>query len=188
METTPIELSAETTPNPHTLKFNVNRTLVPSGSLNFPDAASAKGSPLAERLFQVEGILGVMAGRDFITVTKLPSVEWEVLAKPVSEAIRSVLSSETPPFAVSPQNAPVSGEGSDDAISRKIRDILDIEIRPAVAMDGGDIVFYGYRDGVVTLHLQGSCSACPSAGFTLRLGVENRLKQLIPEVREVVEV
>ncbi len=184
-----LEISAEMTPNPNTLKFIVNRTLVESGSLNFTDKEKAKGSFLPEKLFEIDKVLGVMVGKDFVTVTKRPEANWNMMVEPLTNAIRNILSSGQALFT---QNAPVSagpdGHGAASEIAKKVQEILDNEIRPAVAMDGGDIIFYGYENGVVTLHLQGSCSSCPSSIMTLKMGVENRLKSLIPEVREVVQV
>ncbi len=184
-----LEISAEVTPNPNTLKFNLNRTLLPGGSLNYTDKAKAKGARLPEMLFAVENVLGVMVGSNFITVTKRPESDWAALVAPVTERIKEILAIDAPLF---PEDAAMiaassGGAGTGD-IETKIKQILDSEIRPAVAMDGGDITFYGYRDGVVTLHLQGSCSSCPSSIMTLKMGVENRLKASIPEVREVVQI
>ena len=185
-------INAEITPNPNTLKFNVGRVLVESGSLNFPDREKAKGVLLAESLFNIENVLGVMVGRDFVTVTKRPESGWPALVQPIIEKLKALLSSGQallPTGLDGSASAPVDGPaGGTGEIERKIREILDAEIRPAVAMDGGDITFYGYENGVVTLHLQGSCSSCPSSIMTLKMGVENRLKSLIPEVREVVQV
>ncbi len=185
-----IHITAEITPNPNTLKFNTDRTLIESGSLNFPDREKAKGSLLPETLFKIENVLGVMVGPNFVTVTKMPQAGWNAMAEPIIHSIRSLLSSNQPLFSTSSQAAPSAdghAAGNGD-IEMKIRHILDSEIRPAVAMDGGDIVFCGYENGIVTLHLQGSCSSCPSSVMTLKMGVENRLKSLIPEVREVVQV
>ena len=191
MDTTKdIQITAEITPNPNTLKFNVNRVLIEAGSLNFPDREKAKGSLLPETLFNIENVLGVMAGPDFITVTKMPAAGWPAMVEPITNAIRSLLSSDKPLFSSTAQatSAADGHAGGTGDIETKIRQILDDEIRPAVAMDGGDIIFYGYENGIVTLHLQGSCSSCPSSIMTLKMGVENRLKSLIPEVREVVQV
>ncbi len=184
-----IEITAEVTPNPNTLKFNVNKLLLETGSLNFTDREKAKGAYLPSQLFGVENVLGVMVGRDFITVTKAPASQWKDLVQSLTEKIREILSSgqtllPTGPAAAAAASAP----GANTEIEKKIKEILDNEIRPAVAMDGGDITFYGYENGVVTLHLQGSCSSCPSSIMTLKMGVENRLKSLIPEVREVIQV
>ena len=192
MDTNTVEITAEITPNPNTLKFNVNKTLIASGSLNYPDKEKAKGSLLAEKLFEIENVIGVMVGQDFITITKTPAADWKPMVPTLTERIKSILSQDQPLF---PKGAPAAGiaagaatAGDTGDIEKKIQEVLDKEIRPAVAMDGGDIIFYGYRDGVVTLHLQGSCSSCPSSIMTLKMGVENRLRSLIPEVREVVQV
>ena len=184
----PIEIRAEITPNPNTLKFNVNRVLIEAGSLNFPDKEKAKGAVLPETLFENENILGVMVGRDFVTVTKLPGANWNLMAEPIITTLKKLFESGKILF---PQGAGVStggDAGGSTEIEKKIRQILDDEIRPAVAMDGGDITFHGYDNGIVTLHLQGSCSSCPSSIMTLKMGVENRLKSMIPEVREVVQI
>jgi len=192
MDTNTVEITAEITPNPNTLKFNVNKTLVASGSLNYPDKEKAKGSLLAEKLFEIENVIGVMVGHDFITITKAPAADWKPMVPTVTERIKTLLNQDQ---ALFPQGASAAGHeagasavGNTGDIEKKIQEVLDNEIRPAVAMDGGDIIFYGYRDGIVTLHLQGSCSSCPSSIMTLKMGVENRLKSLIPEVREVVQV
>ena len=180
-------ISAEMTPNPNTLKFIVNRPLVETGSLNYPDKEKAKGVLLAETLFDQPNVLGVMIGRDFITVTKRPEASWHTMVEPITATIKSLFASGK---ALFPRSAlPSEGDSSKKSeIEQKIREVLDNEIRPAVAMDGGDITFHGYENGIVTLHLQGSCSSCPSSIMTLKMGVENRLKSLIPEVREVVQV
>ena len=185
-------INAEITPNPNTLKFNVGRKLVETGSLNFPDKEKARGVLLAETLFEVPNVLGVLVGNDFVTVTKRPEASWPGIAPAVITKLKALLASGKTLIPDGTSGAAVEAatghkEGGGE-IERKIREILDTEIRPAVAMDGGDITFYGYEDGVVTLHLQGSCSSCPSSIMTLKMGVENRLKSLIPEVREVVQV
>ncbi len=187
--TEPLEIAAEMTPNPNTLKFNVNRVLAETGSLNYTDPERAKGVPLPEKLFEIENVIGVMIGQGFVTVTKSPSANWQPLVEPITKSLRTMLESGKPLFGAVPQTetSTPSSAGADD-IETKIRQILDREIRPAVAMDGGDITFHGFKDGVVTLHLQGSCSSCPSSVMTLKMGVENRLKSLIPEVKEVIQV
>ena len=186
MSAEPLEIAAEMTPNPNTLKFNVNRVLAESGSMNFTDPEKAKTVPLPEKLFEIENVIGVMVGRNFVTVTKSPSANWQPLVEPITKSLRTLLESGQPLFGQT-QETPEAASGASD-IETKIRQILDQEIRPAVAMDGGDITFHGFKDGVVTLHLQGSCSSCPSSVMTLKMGVENRLKSLIPEVKEVIQV
>lgn len=180
-----IEVMAEMTPNPHTLKFNVSKQLLPFGSCNFPDKESAKDSILASRLFEIEHVAGVMIGIDFVSVTKAPEVEWPAIARDVVESLRYFLQNQDPAISKSLQQTIEKG-GSE--IEIQIQSILDEEIRPAVARDGGDIIFYGYENGVVKLHLQGACSSCPSSVMTLKMGIENRLKQSFPEIKEVVQV
>lgn len=181
-----LEIWAEITPNPHTLKFNVSQTLLETGAMNFTDRQKAKDSYLAGELFGLESVIGVLIGKDFITITKAPAVDWQPLVEPLIAKIKDCLSSGKPLF--SKEAAVTAHAGGTGEIEQKIREILDREIRPAVAMDGGDITFYGYDNGVVTLHLQGACSSCPSSIMTLKMGVENRLKALIPEVKEVIQV
>jgi Fe-S cluster biogenesis protein NfuA len=184
-------ITAEITPNPNTLKFNLpGRSLVETGSANFTDAQKAKGVLLPETLFAIPNVLGVMIGKDFVTVTKRPEATWNTMADPIIKTLKELLASGKAllPAGYAPIAAAEGDHGAGNEIERRIREILDAEIRPAVAMDGGDITFHGYQDGIVTLHLQGSCSSCPSSVLTLKMGVENRLKSLIPEIREVVQV
>lgn len=179
-----LEIMAELTPNPNTLKFRVLKQLISKGSCNFTNKEAAKDSLLASRLFEIENVTGVLIGIDFVTVTKEASAEWPEIARDVIESIKYFLNSGEP--AVFKEAEDQLNQGSE--IERRIREILDAEIRPAVARDGGDIIFYGYEDGVVKLHLQGSCSTCPSSIMTLKFGIENRLKQTFPEIKEVVQV
>ena len=180
------EVMAELTPNPHTLKFNVYKQLIPFGYCNFQSKESAKDSILGSRLFEIEHISGVMVGIDFVSVTKTPDIEWPALARDVVESIRYFLQSGEPAVSRTVLDAIEQGGGGE--IETQIRTILDEEIRPAVARDGGDIIFYGFENGVVKLHLQGACSSCPSSIMTLKMGIENRLKQSIPEIKEVIQV
>ena len=195
-----IEISAELTPNPNTLRFVVNRELLAAGSRDFPNAESAKDQPLPGALFEIEHVAGVLIGTDFITVTKKSSIDWPVAAVPVVEKIRVFLQTGQPvvlplsspdDFAGDPLKMDSRFRGNDTTIGGiedKICEILDNEIRPAVARDGGDIIFYGYENGVVKLHLQGSCSSCPSSVMTLKVGIESRLKMAFPEIKEVIQV
>lgn len=180
----PVSIGIEPTPNPHTLKFLTDRKLLGGGSRNFASRQEAAGSVLPSKLFEIAEVAGVMVGANFVSVTKAPAADWQNLAAPVAAKIRAFFDSGEAPVAETAQAV----SGTEGEIERKIRRILDEEIRPAVARDGGDIVFHGYENGVVKLHLQGACSHCPSAVFTLRMGVENLLKQAIPEVTEVVQV
>jgi Fe-S cluster biogenesis protein NfuA len=139
-------------------------------------------SPLAARLFAVEGVTGVFVAASFVTVTKRADVEWTDVAQTLVDAIRT--SRETGEPALGPGFAEAAA-GPGDAVVERIQRILDEEIRPAVAMDGGDIVFAGFRDGIVELYLQGSCHGCPSSTMTLKMGIEQRLMEEIPEVKGV---
>ena len=186
----PVYVSLEFTPNPNTLKYSVNRVLLEKGAVNVPrkEEAAAK-SPLAEKLFGVGGISGVMIGRDFVTVTKSESGDWDVVHRTASKVIQEHLDQNLPAVSPAAGEATVSALSSEISdIERKIRLILDQEIRPAVAMDGGDITFDRFEDGVVYLQMQGSRSGCPSSTATLKMGIETRLKEACPEVREVVSV
>jgi len=184
--TNKVYVSLEFTPNPNTLKYMVNRELV-KRSANYTNAADAqKNSPLAARLFQVPGITGVMIGRNFVTVSKSEEGDWDAVHQKTSEAIEQHLTADL--AVLNPGVDQERDATADSEIERKIRQILDDEIRPAVAMDGGDIVFDSYEDGIVYLHLQGACAGCPGATMTLKMGVENRLREAIPEVIEVVSV
>lgn len=183
----PITISLQFTPNPNTLKFVVNRTLLDKGAANFPDASKASHAPFAQKLFAIRGVEAVMMGTNFVTITKSPEGNWDTLAEEVPKSMETYLGSGAPLFdkeftTDTPQT------GSEAEIERKIREVLDNEIRPAVAMDGGDINFGKYEDGIVYLHLQGSCSSCPSSIATLKMGVEARLKEVVPEIKEVVQV
>ena len=183
-----VYVSLEFTPNPNTLKYSVNRQLLERGAVNFPKREDAdRKSPLAAKLFGIEGISGVMIGKDFVTVTKTEEGDWDVVHKSSSQIIQSHLERQEVVVKEDAMNAEAHKGGTSE-IENKIRQILDAEIRPAVAMDGGDITFEKFENGTVYLYLQGSCSGCPSSTMTLKVGIENRLKEAIPEVQEVVSV
>jgi Fe-S cluster biogenesis protein NfuA len=184
----PVNIQLEWTPNPSTLKYVVDRKLIPSGAYNFtsPSAAENK-SPLAQKLFTVKGITAVMVGGNFVTVTKGEDGEWDELNDLVMETLDTHLDANEPAMLESALVAPLTKEG-ESAVEKRIREILDNEVRPSVAQDGGDIVLDRFEDGVVYLHMQGSCSGCPSSTMTLKQGIETRLKEQIPEVSEVVSV
>lgn len=184
----PVYVSLEFTPNPNTLKYSVNRNLLEKGAANFTKKADAEQrSPLAVKLFGVPGICGVMIGKNFVTVTKTEEGDWDVVHKNTSSIIESHLN-KNEPLLTGAAPSDEGHKGGQTEIETKIREILDNEIRPAVAMDGGDITFEKYESGVVYLFLQGSCAGCPSSTATLKMGIETRLKEAIPEVREVVSV
>jgi Fe-S cluster biogenesis protein NfuA len=181
-----VNIQLEWTPNPSTLKYVVDRPLLPSGAVNFTDREKAEAiSPLARRLFDVTGVVGVMVGTNFVTVTKGDEGEWDALNDGVMETLEDHLSGNKP--IVSGDWRPASS-GNGGQVEDRIRAILDAEIRPAVAQDGGDVVLERYQDGVAYLMMHGSCSGCPSSVMTLKMGIESRLRELIPEVVEVVAV
>ena len=183
-----ISISLEFTPNPNTLKFVVNQKFLDRGAANFTAVAQTEKAPLAKKLFEVPGVQAVMVGTNFVTITKAPEGDWDVLAEQVPLAIENHLASGSPVFNQDWEPAVKPSTGTESEIERKIKEVLDNEIRPAVAMDGGDITFGKYEDGIVYLHLQGACSSCPSSIATLKMGVEMRLKEVVPEVKEVVQV
>lgn len=185
-ESQKLDISLEFTPNPNTLKYVLNRTLIERGAANFPNAASTERSPLAKRLFGVTGVAAVMFGRNFVTVTKGEQGDWEGLNRGVTDIIKDHLEKDM--LVIDP--AAIAGSSNENAgeIERKIREILDNEIRPAIAMDGGDITFEKFENGVVYVYLQGACSGCPGSTATLKMGIEGRLKAVIPEVQEVVSI
>ena len=182
-------IQTETTPNPATLKFLPGRPVMAEGVVDITEAAAAKElSPLAARLFAVDGVVGVYLGADFISVTKSEAEDWYMLKPAVLGAIMEHFVA----------GDPVLVEGADiddgirldesDATVRQIKELIDTRVRPAVAQDGGDIVFQGFDRGIVYLHMRGACSGCPSSVVTLKNGIENLLKYYVPEVVEVRSV
>ena len=176
-------IQTEATPNPATLKFLPGRIVMPAGTADFPNAESAARSPLAQSLFAIDGVGGVFFGSDFVTVTKNGDQDWHVMKPAVLGAIMEHFTAGKPIMLESATAAASDGEDSD--IVAQIKELLDTRVRPAVAQDGGDIVFHSFEEGVVFLHMQGSCSGCPSSTMTLKSGIENMLRHYIPEVVEV---
>ena len=177
-------IQTEQTPNPSTLKFLPGRVVMDKGTMDFADADSAHNSPLARRLFAVEGVERVFFGSDFVTVTKAADKDWQILKPSILGGIMEHYTSGEPVIAADSQAA-ADAAADDDEVVAQIKDLLETRVRPAVAQDGGDIVFQDFRDGVVYLHMQGSCSGCPSSTATLKMGIENLLKHYVPEVVEV---
>ena len=181
-------IQTESTPNPATLKFLPGQTVLATGTADFPSAESAGSSPLASRVYGVDGVTGVFLGTDFVTVTKDDAVAWDHIKPSVLGAIMEHFQSGEP--ALSDSGAPAAGghaehTGEDSEIVGQIKELLDTRVRPAVAQDGGDITFYGFEKGVVYLHMQGACAGCTSSTITLKMGIENLLRHYIPEVTEV---
>jgi Fe-S cluster biogenesis protein NfuA len=181
-------IQTETTPNPATLKFLPGRTVLPHGTLDIRDKEEAAQSPLAARLFDIPGVSGVFFGSDFITITRA-SGEWQQLKPAILGAVMAHFMSGAPLLT---SDAPVKAGGEDEFFEDKdaetveiIKDIIENRVRPAVANDGGDITFRGFKEGVVYLNMKGACSGCPSSTATLKHGIQNLLRHYVPEVVEV---
>jgi Fe-S cluster biogenesis protein NfuA len=179
-------IQTESTPNPATLKFLPGQTVLEMGTADFPSGDAAAASPLATRIFAVEGVAAVFFGHDFVTVTKTDDVAWEHIKPAILGAIMEHFQSGAP-VMTGEQSSSGHAEhtGEDGDIVRQIKELLDTRVRPAVAQDGGDITFHGFERGVVYLHMQGACAGCPSSTLTLKMGIENLLRHYIPEVTEV---
>jgi Fe-S cluster biogenesis protein NfuA len=182
-------IQTEATPNPASLKFLPGRVVLGSGTAEYRTPDEAATSPLAERLFAVDGVGGVFLGNDFITVTKIDG-EWPHIKPAVLGAIMEHFMSGMP--VLRQEQAQNSGEeffAPEDAETvATIKELIETRVRPAVAQDGGDITFQGFRDGVVFLNMRGSCAGCPSSTATLKHGIQNLLRHFVPEVREIQEV
>ena len=179
-------IETENTPNPDTLKFVPGRTVLEMGSANFTDAEDAARSPLALALFGLAGVAGVFLGHDFVTVSKASSADWSDVKPLVLSELMQFFASGTPVIAAGDvDDTSVEGAEADADIIAQIETLLDEKIRPAIAQDGGNIAFRGFKDGVVYVQLQGACSGCPSATMTLKSGIENLLKYYVPEIVDV---
>jgi Fe-S cluster biogenesis protein NfuA len=183
-------IQTEDTPNPATLKFLPGRTVMAEGTADFPTAEAGARSPLAARLFEIPEVERVFFGSDFVTITKREG-EWKHLKPVILGAIMEHFTRDLPLFlSDAPQEAEPVYEGEEAEIVEQIKELLETRVRPAVANDGGDIIFKGFDggSGTVFLHMQGSCSGCPSSTMTLRNGIENMLRHYIPEVTAVEAV
>ena len=186
-------IQTEQTPNPATLKFLPGCEVAPAGSAEFKTAEEAKNaSPLAEKIFSVAGVCGVFLGRDFISVTKTDGVEWHEIKPAVLDMVMEhftlghpVLLEDAAASAGDDAESSHAPSELDSEIVKQIKELLDTHIRPAVARDGGDVLFDSYEDGIVYLHMKGACSGCPSSTMTLKSGVQNLLQHYIPEVIDV---
>ena len=180
-------IQTEATPNPATLKFIPGRTVLGEGTAEFRAKSEANASPLATRLFGVDGVTGVFLGSDFISVTKGDG-EWQHIKPAILGAIMEhYMSGAAVVESDEAANDDVHGDydPKDEDTVKTIKELLDTRVRPAVANDGGDIVFHGFKDGVVFLHMRGACAGCPSSTATLRHGIENLLRHFCPDVQEV---
>ena len=179
-------IQTEQTPNPATLKILPGRAVMTSGTANFTSEEAARISPLAERLFSLPEVTGVFLGTDFVTVTKAGDGDWYQLKPAILAIIMEHFTAGRPVLvAGAAGSAAAASEEDDDEIVAQIKELLETRVRPAVAQDGGDIIFHDFEDGVVYLHMQGSCSGCPSSTATLKAGIENMLRHYVPEVVEV---
>jgi Fe-S cluster biogenesis protein NfuA len=180
-------IQTESTPNPATLKFLPGQTVLEMGTADFPSPDTAGKSPLAQRIFAVNGVTGVFFGNDFVTVTKDDGTDWDHIKPAVLGAIMEHYQSGQPVMddGHTAKSGHADHDGEDAEIVGQIKELLDSRVRPAVAQDGGDITFHGFDRGVVYLHMQGACAGCPSSTLTLKMGIENLLRHYIPEVTEV---
>ncbi|MCY4181153.1 MAG: NifU family protein [Litoreibacter sp.] len=178
-------IQTESTPNPATLKFLPGQDVLEVGTADFPTPDSAGSSPLATRIFGVEGVTGVFMGLDFVTVTKAEAVEWDHIKPAILGAIMEHYQSGAKAVEGEASSGHAEHTGEDGEIVGQIKELLDTRVRPAVAQDGGDITFHGFDRGIVYLHMQGACAGCPSSTLTLKMGIENLLRHYIPEVVEV---
>ena len=182
-------IQTEATPNPASLKFLPGRIVLGSGTAEYRAPEEATSSPLAERLFQIQGVSGVFLGGDFVTVTKTDG-EWQHIKPAILGAIMEHFMSGIPVLREEPKDETGEeffDEADADTVAT-IKDLIETRVRPAVAQDGGDITFHGYRDGIVYLNMRGACAGCPSSTATLKHGIQNLLHHFVPEVREIQEM
>ena len=186
-------IETETTPNPATLKFLPGQAVMPAGTRDFASPEDAEASPLAQALFDTGEVTGVFFGSDFVSVTAAPGADWSALKPQVVAVLLDHFVSQAPlfaggdasGFAVPPEEEAIGDDPADAEIVEQIKELIETRVRPAVAGDGGDIRYRGFRDGVVYLTMQGACSGCPSSTATLKHGIEGLLKHYVPEVTEV---
>lgn len=178
------QVQFEATPNPSTMKFMLHQKVTEQG-FDCPTAQDAEKSPLASKIFGFPWTSSVYVGPDFITVTKQDWVDWEILAQPLTGLIQEHMDSNQPVVLELVVDA---DDANDSQIVKEIKSLLNREIRPVVALDGGDIVFHKYEDNVLQIHMKGACAGCPSSTATLKEGIEVRMREAFPEIREVISV
>ena len=181
-------IETEGTPNPATLKFLPGRDVMGTGTADFATASVADRSPLAQALFHLSGVARVFLGGDFVTITKSDAADWQTLRPEVLGVLMEHFVAGRPVMEGAGDDVLEDVSPEDAEVVEQIKELLDTRVRPAVAGDGGDIVFRGYREGVVLLHMQGACSGCPSSSATLKHGIENMLRHYVPEVVSVQQV
>ena len=185
-------IETEPTPNPQTLKFLPGRTVMEAGTRDFATPEEAEASPLADALFGLGDVTGVFFGRDFVSVTAVPGTDWRDLKPDVLSLLLDHFTANMPlfraasaGFSVPPAEAEFTDDPADADIVEQIRELIETRVRPAVANDGGDIVYRGFDKGKVYLRMQGACAGCPSSSATLKQGIEQLLRHYVPEVTEV---
>jgi Fe-S cluster biogenesis protein NfuA len=187
-------IQTESTPNPSTLKFLPGRAVMETGTRDFAAPEEAEASPLAEAIFSTGEVEGVFFGRDFVSVTAAPGVDWRVLKPEILGLLLDHFASNAPLFrpgsagAIAVEDEDYGEDPADADIVAQIRELIETRVRPAVAQDGGDIVYRGFREGRVYLAMHGACSGCPSSTATLKNGIESLLKHYVPEVESVEPV
>ena len=187
-----ISIYTEMTPNPETMKFVANKLLYPGKSIDFADESSAAPSPLAAQLFSFPFIKSVFIASNFITLTKTPATDdWQDVIPTIKQFLKEYLEEGKPvvndeEVAAMRQDSSNTVSADDDDVVKRIKELLENYVKPAVEMDGGAIQFKSYENGTVNLAMQGSCSGCPSSTITLKAGIEGMMKRMIPEVKEVV--
>ncbi|MBS1946442.1 MAG: NifU family protein [Bacteroidetes bacterium] len=186
-----ISIYTEMTPNPETMKFVANKLLYPGKSIDFPDVESAKPSPLAIELFGFPFVKSVFIASNFVTLTRLAETDWNDVIPTLRQFLREYLEEgktiiNEEEIVVTKKESGNSIAADDDDVVKRIKELLENYVKPAVEMDGGAIQFRSYNDGIVNLMLQGSCSGCPSSMITLKAGIEGMMKRMVPEVKEVV--
>jgi len=182
-------IQTEDTPNPSTLKFIPGCVVMKSGTAAFADRNDCKNSPLAEQLFSSEHVSGVFFASDFITITKKDDIEWDLLKPELLSIIMDHFVSGGEVVIESKDSSESNKvQEGDSEVIKQIKELLEDRVRPAVAMDGGDIIFHKYEEGIVYLEMHGACSGCPSSGITLKNGIESMLKHFIPEIESVQDI
>lgn len=188
MTETILTVKTERTPNPNSLKYNLGKQIMPEGgNANFPNIESASRSPLASRLFAVNGVVSVFIGNDFVTITREENISWDDINQKMAPALEEFFESGADVIeGVAPvADKEIGAETENPEVIDKIKGLIEEKVRPAVAQDGGDIIYRGFEKGIVYLEMLGACSGCPSSGITLKNGVETMLKHYCPDVLEV---
>ena len=181
-----LDVYAEQTPNPETIKFVFNKMILPDDSEDFPNRESAGASPLAKNLFEFNFVNGVFIMNNFVTITRTEGAEWTDIIPIMREFLKSYITAGEPVFLRVEKTVLTGDYGADTETVNKIVEILDMYVKPAVEVDGGMISFKSFENGVVTVEMKGSCSGCPSSTVTLKRGIEGMLTRMVPEVKEVI--